>query len=137
MKLLWFSRISRLAVGTPVRSPGEETVVLPGDLTQEDHFDGQPLGTRAGTSVRYTFPSNGEYEFKLRLTRNRDEYIEGLKNKEGWTPLRIAAGTAKGTVKFHVPTADALREVMVAAGVSTALESDDAVTTVTGATLGK
>ena len=71
-------KISRLAVGTPVRSAGAETVVLPPDLTQEDHFDGQPFGTRAGTSVRYTFPADGEYQFELRLTRDRNELIEGL-----------------------------------------------------------
>jgi hypothetical protein len=71
-------KISRLAVGTPVRSAGAETVILPADLTQEDHFDGQPFGTRAGASVRYTFPADGEYQFELRLTRDRNELIEGL-----------------------------------------------------------
>ena len=71
-------KISRLAVGTPVRSAGAETVILPPDLTQEDHFDGQPFGTRAGAIVRYTFPADGEYEFQLRLTRDRNELIEGL-----------------------------------------------------------
>ena len=71
-------KISRLAVGTPVRSAGQETIILPPDLTQEDHFDGQPFGTRAGTSVRYTFPADGEYQFELRLTRDRNELIEGL-----------------------------------------------------------
>ena len=43
--------ISRLAVGTPVKSAGAETVVLPPDLTQEYHFDGLPFGTRAGASA--------------------------------------------------------------------------------------
>jgi mono/diheme cytochrome c family protein len=71
-------KISRLAVGTPVRSAGAETIVLPPDLTQEDHFDGQSFGTRAGTSTRYTFPADGEYQFELRLTRDRNELIEGL-----------------------------------------------------------
>jgi cytochrome c5 len=71
-------KISRLAVGTPVRSPGEETVVLPADLTQEDYFDGQIFGTRAGASVRYVFPVDGEYGFRLHLTRDRNERIEGL-----------------------------------------------------------
>jgi hypothetical protein len=71
-------KISRLAVGTPVRSAGAETVVLPPDLTQENHFDGLPFGTRAGASVNYTFPANGEYQFELRLTRDRNELIEGL-----------------------------------------------------------
>ena len=72
-------KISRLAVGTPVRSAGAETVVLPPDLTQEDHFDGQPFGTRAGTSVKHTFPADGEYQFELRMTRDRNELIEGLR----------------------------------------------------------
>jgi hypothetical protein len=71
-------KISRLAVGTPVRSAGAETVILPSDLTQEDHFEGLPFGTRAGATVRYTFPSGGEYEFQLRLTRDRNERIEAL-----------------------------------------------------------
>ncbi len=71
-------KISRLAIGTPVRSPGEETVVLPPDLTQEDYFDGQIFGTRAGATVRYVFPVDGEYGFRLHLTRDRNERIEGL-----------------------------------------------------------
>ncbi len=50
----------------------------PADLTQEGHFDGQPFGTRAGAIVRYTFPADGEYQFELRLTRDRNELIEGL-----------------------------------------------------------
>ena len=48
-------KISRLAMGTPGRSPGGDTITLPPDLTQEDHFDELPLGTRGGTTVRYTF----------------------------------------------------------------------------------
>jgi hypothetical protein len=71
-------KISRLAVGTPPRSAGAETIVLPPDLTQEDHFDGQPFGTRAGVAIRHTFPADGEYQFELRLTRDRNELIEGL-----------------------------------------------------------
>ena len=71
-------KISRLAVGTPVKSVGAETVVLPPDLTQEEHFDGQPFGTRAGAKVRHIFPADGDYQFEVRLTRDRNELIEGL-----------------------------------------------------------
>lgn len=50
------------------------------------------------------------------------------KNTMGWTPLRIAAGVHRGmNFRFHVPTADALREIMIAAGVSTALEPEKVV----------
>jgi hypothetical protein len=72
-------KISRRALGSPVRSPGGETVNLPADLTQEEHFDELPLGTRGGTVVRYTFPLDAEYEVQLRLARDRNEHVEGLK----------------------------------------------------------
>ena len=32
------------------------------DLTQEEHVDGLPIGTRGGAVVHYTFPLDGEYE---------------------------------------------------------------------------
>src|SRR5689334_5192513 len=53
-------KISRLAVGTPSRSPGGDTVVLPPDLTQEQPLDGLPVGTRGGLVVHYTFPVDAE-----------------------------------------------------------------------------
>jgi mono/diheme cytochrome c family protein len=71
-------KISRLAVGTSPRSAGGETIVLPADLTQEDHVDDLPFGTRGGAAIRYTFPVNGEYELQVRLTRDRNEHVEGL-----------------------------------------------------------
>src|SRR5687767_3818007 len=71
-------KISRLAVGRPGRSPGGDTIRIPPDLTQEEHLDGLPLGTRGGAVVRYTFPTDGEYEVQVRLTRDRDEHVEGL-----------------------------------------------------------
>lgn len=71
-------KISRVAVGLPTRSPGGETIRIPADLTQEEHVEGLPVGTRGGAMVRYTFPLDGEYEIQLRLTRDRDEHVEGL-----------------------------------------------------------
>jgi mono/diheme cytochrome c family protein len=71
-------KISRLAIGSVVRSPSAAVVVLPVDLTQEGHLEGLPLGTRGGALVRHNFPRDGEYEIELRLTRDRNESIEGL-----------------------------------------------------------
>ena len=71
-------KISRVAVGLPTRSPGGETIRIPADLTQEEHVEGLPIGTRGGAVVRYTFPLDGEYEIQIRLTRDRDEHVEGL-----------------------------------------------------------
>ena len=48
------------------------------DLTQEEHVDGLPFGTRGGTAVRHTFPRDGVYEIQVRLMRNRNENVEGL-----------------------------------------------------------
>jgi mono/diheme cytochrome c family protein len=71
-------KISRVAIGRPSRSPGGETIRMPPDLTQEQHIDGLPIGTRGGALVRYPFPQDGEYEIQIRLTRDRDEHVEGL-----------------------------------------------------------
>lgn len=72
-------KISRLAIGSPIRTPIGTTFVVPLDLTQENHLEGLPLGTRGGTVVRHTFPVVGEYEILLRLTRDRNEMVEGLR----------------------------------------------------------
>jgi hypothetical protein len=72
-------KISRLAVGGPRNRPDGFTVRTPPDLTQESHFDGLPIGTRGGAKVDYNFPLDAEYEIAVRLTRDRDEHIEGLR----------------------------------------------------------
>jgi hypothetical protein len=71
--------VSRLAVGRPGRSPGGDTVRIRADLTQEGHVEGLPLGTRGGALIPYTFPRDGEYEVQLRLARDRNEHVEGLR----------------------------------------------------------
>jgi hypothetical protein len=71
-------KISRMAVGSAVKAPGGETILLPQDLTQEEHFDELPFGTRGGTAVAYTFPQDAQYDIQLKLSRDRNEHIEGL-----------------------------------------------------------
>ena len=71
-------KVSRLAVGPVGLGPDSHVVVLPVDLTQEDHFDGLPFGTRGGAAVIYNFPLDGEYQLQVRLSRNRNENVEGL-----------------------------------------------------------
>ncbi len=72
-------KISRLAIGAPYRKPGGDTYRLRPDLTQEDHVEGLPPGTRGGLMVGHTFAREGEYEIQIRLTRDRNEEIEGLR----------------------------------------------------------
>lgn len=76
-------KVSRLAVGSPGRSPGGETVRIRADVTQEGHVEGLPLGTRGGARVPYNFPRDGEYEIRLRLARDRNEHVEGLSEPGG------------------------------------------------------
>ena len=71
-------KVSRAVVGGELTSPASHVVILPSDLTQEDHLEGLPLGTRGGTIVRYTFPLDGTYEIQMRLSRDRNENVEGL-----------------------------------------------------------
>ena len=73
-------KISRLAVGSSAIVPGSRVVTLRPDLTQEVHLEGLPFGTRGGATVDHTFPLDGEYEIEVRLARNRNENVEGLRD---------------------------------------------------------
>ena len=75
-------KISRLAVGRAGLSVGGSTVRIQPDLTQEEHVEGLPLGTRGGALVRHTFPVDGQYEITIRLARDRNEHIEGLSESQ-------------------------------------------------------
>lgn len=72
-------KISRAAIGALRRSPGGDTFRIRADLTQEEHVEGLPIGTRGGALIPYAFPRDGEYEIQIRLTRDRNEEIEGLR----------------------------------------------------------
>lgn len=73
--------ISKRAIGTGITEPEATIYRIPADVTQEQHVDGLPLGTRGGALWRHTFPRDGEYEVQVRLTRDRDEFVEGLHGK--------------------------------------------------------
>ncbi len=60
------SKISRAAVGDPLVSAATVTYRVPGDLSQRDHIEGLPLGTRGGILIQHTFPVDAEYSFKIR-----------------------------------------------------------------------
>ena len=94
-------------MGRPARSPGGDTIRLPPDLTQENHFDGLPIGTRGGVVVPYTFPLDAEYEISIRLARDRNEHhaIELLVDKERvrlFTVEPPARGDDHSTTDHHL-----------------------------------
>ena len=100
-------KVARLALGAPSRVPGSETYRAKPDLTQEAHVPGLPLGTRGGMLVRHHFPRDGEYEIQLRLARDRNEHVEGLRRPHELEVLldreRVAAFTVRppGADKNH------------------------------------
>ena len=59
--------ISRLAVGASALPPAGETFRIVSDLSQYQHQDGLPFGTRGGMSVDYHFPRDGEYDLRIEL----------------------------------------------------------------------
>src|SRR5207244_12120944 len=59
------AKISRLAIGDPEISADKATYRLPRGLTQADHIEGLPLGTRGGMLIQHVFPLDGEYDFRI------------------------------------------------------------------------
>ena len=61
------SQISRLAVGDRGASATSVTYKIGRTLSQMQHVDGAPMGTRGGIAVVHTFPADGDYEIKISL----------------------------------------------------------------------
>jgi len=61
------AKVSRLAVGNTDISPLSTSYRVRGDLSQDQHVEGLPVGTRGGVLVRHNFPVDGEYVFRFSL----------------------------------------------------------------------
>lgn len=96
-------KISRLAVGSAQRAPGGDTYRVKPDITQEERVDGLPFGTRGGALVRHVFPQDGDYEFQLRLARDRNDLVEGL--RESHQILVLLDGVEKHAFTVTPPPA--------------------------------
>ena len=92
-------KIARLALGAPRKTPGGDTFRVPPDVTQEDHVEGLPIGTRGGAAFPYVFPQDGNYEIQVRLARDRNEQVEGLKKPHEVEVLIDRERVALETVK--------------------------------------
>jgi cytochrome c551/c552 len=97
---------NRLAVGNMLITPSTITYRAPADLSQTEHVDGLPLGTRGGMLVRHTFPLDAEYSFKVRARSAgigvggvgpSGEELEMVLNGER---VKLAAG---GSIDVKVP----------------------------------
>ena len=72
-------KISQLAVGAPSEKAGRRHLSCAGRRdaggARRRTADWHPRGALL---IRHTFPVDGEYEFQMRLARDRNEEIEGL-----------------------------------------------------------
>jgi uncharacterized protein DUF1592/uncharacterized protein DUF1588/uncharacterized protein DUF1587/uncharacterized protein DUF1585/uncharacterized protein DUF1595 len=75
-------KISRLAVGD-VSAPTQAVFDVPADTAQNYHIDGLPFGTRGGTLIKYQFPADGEYTFKVKgVTGYFQAVLGGIKGEQ-------------------------------------------------------
>jgi mono/diheme cytochrome c family protein len=68
-------KISRLAVGTTPPVPTVDYFRVADDRSQEDRLPGEALGTRGGTTIRYQFPMDAQYAFRVELARDLNEQV--------------------------------------------------------------
>jgi mono/diheme cytochrome c family protein len=75
--LLASGKVSRLAVGDPKIDPIVDTYRVRADLTQNEHLEGLPLGTRGGVLIHHDFPLDGDYVIKVKLLKSTVDLLFG------------------------------------------------------------
>jgi mono/diheme cytochrome c family protein len=71
-------KISSLAVGDPKTNAAVQTYRLPPELSQYNHIDGLPVGTRGGTVITHNFPLDAEYVLHAGLWSNTTHWVKGI-----------------------------------------------------------
>jgi mono/diheme cytochrome c family protein len=75
-------KISRLAIGD-VSAASQAVFDVPGDTAQNYHVEGLPFGTRGGMLIKYQFPADGEYSFKVKgVTGYFQAVLGGVKGEQ-------------------------------------------------------
>jgi mono/diheme cytochrome c family protein len=72
--------ISRMALGNVNITPSTATYRVRPDLSQDQHIEGLPPGTRGGMKIEHAFPVDGEYVIKLRMWRNTFDLMRGMED---------------------------------------------------------
>jgi hypothetical protein len=93
-------KVAELAVGDAGSEPGTATFTIPTTVTQNEHVEGLPLGTRGGLLVPYTFPADGDYAFSGKLLKT---VAEGLSGVEGHETPHTFIVTIDGRRVFSAP----------------------------------
>ena len=96
--------ISRMAMGNTAMAPSTATYRVRPDLSQDQHIDGLPPGTRGGLVIEHTFPVDAEYVIKLRLWRNTFDLMRGMEDPHeieiAMDGVRLQAVTVGGRDDF-------------------------------------
>ena len=71
-------KVARLAVGDPGAPPATLRFSAPATLSQRQHLDGLPPGTRGGLRTETYLPADAEYEVRVRLGRTGAGSIGGI-----------------------------------------------------------
>jgi len=119
-----------IAAGLGTRSPGEDAG------TEEEVIEAIKVALELGNDIN-AVDKNGETAMHGAAYKHLSKVVKFLaangakvevwnrKNKSGWTPLRIAAGVHRtGNFRLSDATAEAIREVMLAAGVTPVLDPE-------------
>jgi len=74
-------QVTRLAVGLPPTHPSSERFEVPLHVLQDDRqSEDLPFGSRGGIAIHHDFPVDGEYNIKVKLQRQYQDYLKGM----GW-----------------------------------------------------
>jgi hypothetical protein len=112
------TKLSRMALGDPGTTPSTVTYRVPSDLSQSNHIEGLPLGTRGGILVRNVFPLDAEYAIKIHAKAANiglgspgflDNELEVTLNGE-----RVKLAKAGGTLDLRLPIKAGRQELGVA-----------------------
>src|SRR5436309_2347196 len=75
-------KISRLAIGD-VSAPTQAVFEVPSDTAQNHYIEGLPFGTRGGILIKYQFPADGDYTFKVKgVTGYFQAVLGGVKGEQ-------------------------------------------------------
>jgi hypothetical protein len=72
------AQVARDAVGDAEATPATTVYKIPKTVSQVEHIEGTPLGTRGGTAVTHNFPADGEYVFVIEMQASPDGQLFGL-----------------------------------------------------------
>lgn len=76
------AKISRLAIGPFAMEPASETYTVPDTYAQQARAsEDLPIASRGGTVIQHYFPQDGEYIINVKLHRNLEGYIRGLRRE--------------------------------------------------------